>query len=773
MMPPLLTSPWPQGLCIEGADAMNAAGESCGTKPACDRCVRSNTACVYDPVEKSKVALLRDEVVMLRQKVKTLEAMISSAPKSSSPPLSTSVPAKRRSPSDDIPPRPHPPPPPRTQKRSISLSSEDQIKLLNQFSQVQHVAYEYTNVPPNRGFLSPSHPAGEPYAAKTSAFLLASHFSPNPALRSLSTDLLECTRDCIDEAIRTADFSPRSLTLARPMPSAALVLDAIHASTLLASWLLVQGRCVECQQTLFSAAKLAILSGIHKIRSLDSTGRTPSPISPKHPPSSHSGQRSPISDERYKPSSADGRLSPSHLQPLGSSTQRSVTPATQNFEASAEGPIKTMIPRPVGIADTKNRVGILWQLLCLGELIMIVLGHEAGYHTAAKDKRRIYKTGQVLGCLGPSPMGEGCRLKWAGAAWNGDSGAKERGCAEFLSLLYGRPGYDGTTSDVGGAGEVGAHLGRWLDPRDDYPERTEEIRRGRMLNVSLPWEDCPSEVRVETIWPDFDSNETTCTSIASLFHASRKASPSPSLAPTGSTRAGSPPSSVDPYALRAKSVVLLERAVRLSAQSERGSRPSSPRSPNQASSGHPVVGDATRAAIKETDTAISNVLEQLPTERSIAALHPHTLLLCARVRLHETLMSQEHVSQVVWVQSAVAIVRLLDGMRMDDVVRGADLLLAYAWMASYMVLLHERYYVPYHPESEHVARIKSDLDKLKALLDTVGVRMPVIATLFKTSVDQFNALRDRKSASPFATPPPSDNGEVKTEDEHDELVDDD
>ncbi|QRW23992.1 Fungal Zn(2)-Cys(6) binuclear cluster domain [Rhizoctonia solani] len=551
---------------------------------------------------------------MLRQKVKTLEAMISSAPKSSSPPLSTSVPAKRRSPSDDIPPRPHPPPPPRTQKRSISLSSEDQIKLLNQFSQVQHVAYEYTNVPPN------PHPAGEPYAAKTSAFLLASHFSPNPALRSLSTDLLECTRDCIDEAIRTADFSPRSLTLARPMPSAALVLDAIHASTLLASWLLVQGRCVECQQTLFSAAKL------------------------------------------------DGRLSPSHLQPLGSSTQRSVTPATQNFEASAEGPIKTMIPRPVGIADTKNRVGILWQLLCL-----------------------------------------------------------------------------------------------------DY---TAAILMGSSVNVSLPWEDCPSEVRVETIWPDFDSNETTCTSIASLFHASRKASPSPSLAPTGSTRAGSPPSSVDPYALRAKSVVLLERAVRLSAQSERGSRPSSPRSPNQASSGHPVVGDATRAAIKETDTAISNVLEQLPTERSIA-LHPHTLLLCARVRLHETLMSQEHVSQVVWVQSAVAIVRLLDGMRMDDVVRGADLLLAYAWMASYMVLLHERYYVPYHPESEHVARIKSDLDKLKALLDTVGVRMPVIATLFKTSVDQFNALRDRKSASPFATPPPSDNGEVKTEDEHDELVDDD
>ncbi|ELU45243.1 hypothetical protein AG1IA_00729 [Rhizoctonia solani AG-1 IA] len=478
------------------------------------------------------------------------------------------------------------------------------------------------------------------------------------------------------------------------MPSAALVLDAIHASTLLASWLLVQGRCVECQQTLFSAAKLAILSGIHKIRSLDSTGRTPSPISPKHPPSSHSGQRSPISDERYKPSSADGRLSPSHLQPLGSSTQRSVTPATQNFEASAEGPIKTMIPRPVGI---------------------IVLGHEAGYHTAAKDKRRIYKTGQVLGCLGPSPMGYNM------------VGDLPR-CRRIPYTIIGKdprkeavPNFCPSCIDVQDMMEQQA---MW-EELEKLAHYTAAILMGSSVNVSLPWEDCPSEVRVETIWPDFDSNETTCTSIASLFHATRKASPSPSLAPTGSTRAGSPPSSVDPYALRAKSVVLLERAVRLSAQSERGSRPSSPRSPNQAS-GHPVVGDATRAAIKETDTAISNVLEQLPTERSIAALHPHTLLLCARVRLHETLMSQEHVSQVVWVQSAVAIVRLLDGMRMDDVVRGADLLLAYAWMASYMVLLHERYYVPYHPESEHVARIKSDLDKLKALLDTVGVRMPVI-----------------------------------------------
>ncbi|KAJ1300398.1 hypothetical protein OPQ81_005217 [Rhizoctonia solani] len=634
-----------------------------GTKPACDRCVRSNATCVYDPVEKSKVALLRDEVVMLRQKVKTLEAMIGTAPKPSTPPLSTTIPAKRRSPSGDSPPRPHPPPPP--QKRSVNLSSEDQIKLLNQFIKIQHVACEYTDIPPN------PHPAGEPYAAKTSAFLLASHFSSNPSHRSLSTDLLECARDCIDEAIRTADLSPHPMALVRPMPSPALVLDAIHASSLLASWMLVQGRVVECQQTLFSAAKLAILSGIHKIRSLDSTGSTPSPISPSRPKSSHSDQRSLIGDERCKPSSADERLSPSNFERFGSPTSQSyATPTSRSFESpTGEGPIKAMIPRPVGIADTKNRVGIFWQLLCL-----------------------------------------------------------------------------------------------------DY---TAAILMGSSVNVSLPWEDCPSEVRVETVWPDFDSNLSACTSIASLFHTRRKPSPSPSLAPTGSSRADSPSSTVGPHGLRAKSIVLLERAVRLSAQRERGSRASSPRSPGQASPSRTPIDDATRATIKETDAAISNVLEQLPTTRSISHLHPHTLLLCARVRLHETLASQDHVSQVVWVQSAVAIVRLLDGMHIEDIVRGADLLLAYSWMASYMVLLHERYYVPYHPESEHAARIKSDLNKLQVLLDTIGTRMPVIATLFKTSVDQFHSARDRKSKSPLATPPPPDSGGFKTEDEHDELAGDD
>ncbi|KDN35438.1 hypothetical protein RSAG8_11576, partial [Rhizoctonia solani AG-8 WAC10335] len=274
-----------------------------------------------------------------------------------------------------------------TERNSI-LS--DQVKLLNQFIKVQYVAYEYTDIPPN------PHPAGEPYAAKTSAFLLASHFSSNPHHRSLATDLLECARECIDEAIRTADISSQSMALARPMPSPALVLDAIHASSLLASWLLVQ-----------------------------------------------------------------------------------------NVESSSgERPIKAMIPRPVGIADTKNRVGIFWQLLCL-----------------------------------------------------------------------------------------------------DY---TAAILMGSSVNVSLPWEDCPSEVRVETIWPDFDSNGTTCTSIASLFQTGRKASPAPTLGSTGSIRAGSPSSAMDPHALRAKSIVLLERAVRLSAQRERGSRASTPRSPHSPGQASPT-----------------------------------------------------------------------------------------------------------------------------------------------------------------------------------------
>ncbi|CAE6512716.1 unnamed protein product [Rhizoctonia solani] len=528
---------------------------------------------------------------MLRQKVKTLEAMIGTKPSDSS--LSVSVPAKRRSPSGDSPPRPHPPPQP--SKRSVTLSSEDQVKLLNQFIKVQHVAYEYTDIPPNHIPPNP-HPAGEPYAAKTSAFLLASHFSSNPHHRSLATDLLECARECIDEAIHTADISSQSMTLARPMPSPALVLDAIHASSLLASWLLVQGRCVECQQTLFSAAKLV---------------------------------------SRYM-----RRLPPS-------------------------------------------------------------------------------VSGNVTSAL-----------------------LKE----DFLTY--------------------------WVNVPISFSVHLFE----GAVNVSLPWEDCPSEVRVETIWPDFDSNGTTCTSIASLFQTGRKASPAPTLGSTGSIRAGSPSSAMDPHALRAKSIVLLERAVRLSAQRERGSRASTPRSPHspgQASPTRTTVGDPIRAAIKETDAAISNVLEQLPTSRSISCLHPHTLLLCARVRLHETLASQDHVSQVVWVQSAVAIVRLLDGMHMDDIVRGADLLLAYAWMASYMVLLHERYYVPYHPESEHAARIKSDLDRLQVLLDTVGTRMPVIATLFKTSVDQFHSVCGRKSTSPFATPPPPEKGDFKMEDQRDEPAEDD
>ena len=61
-------------------------GQKCsGTKPACDRCVKSGAQCLYDPVEKSKVALLRDEVVMLRERVKVLEAVAKSPTSATTP----------------------------------------------------------------------------------------------------------------------------------------------------------------------------------------------------------------------------------------------------------------------------------------------------------------------------------------------------------------------------------------------------------------------------------------------------------------------------------------------------------------------------------------------------------------------------------------------------------------------------------------------------------------------------------------------------------------
>ena len=105
--------------------------------------------------------------------------------------------------------------------------------------------------------------------------------------------------------------------------------------------------------------------------------------------------------------------------------------------------------------------------------------------------------------------------------------------------------------------------------------------------------------------------------------------------------------------------------------------PVSPRHPPSRRQTSPSV--SLRAAIKETDNAISSVLEQIPIskpEMRAGSLVPHTLLLCARVRLHETLAARDGVSQMIWVQSAVAIVRLLDGMDLDQVGKGADILMA-------------------------------------------------------------------------------------------------
>ncbi|KAG8689591.1 hypothetical protein FRC08_010878 [Ceratobasidium sp. 394] len=204
-----------------------------GTKPACDRCIRSNTPCVYDPVEKSKVALLRDEVLMLREKVKTLEAQISSPPSTAvaSPSPSTTGSASR--------PGSHEPGP-----RSSSpamwrapLSKDDQSQLMDQFIGVQHIANEYVSF---------SRHGQDLPAAQTAAYLFASHFGPT---HPLSQSLLDGSRHSIDESIRIAGQTP-------PTRSAPLVLDAIHASSLLASWMMVNGRLLECQQALFSAAKL-------------------------------------------------------------------------------------------------------------------------------------------------------------------------------------------------------------------------------------------------------------------------------------------------------------------------------------------------------------------------------------------------------------------------------------------------------------------------------------------------------------------------------------
>ncbi|QRV97026.1 Fungal Zn(2)-Cys(6) binuclear cluster domain [Ceratobasidium sp. AG-Ba] len=507
-----------------------------GTKPACDRCVRSNTQCVYDPVEKSKVALLRDEVVMLRQKVKSLEAQITPpSPSTTCSRPSSYEPSSRVQTSSPTPPA----------MWRAPLSADEQSFLLNQFLGIQHVANEYVSFASHQDLP----------AAKMSAYLLASHFSPSTP----SHPFLEWSRHSIDESIRIAGQT-------QPNHSAPLVLDAIHASSLLASWMMINGRLLECQQALFSAAKLAILSGLHKIRSFTLDVPTTSA-----PPS--------------------------------------------------------MVSAPTSTADAKYRVGVFWQLLCLDYTAAIIMG--------------------------PS------------------------------------------------------------------------------VSASLPWEEAPAEVLVETMWPAFETGSPSKAnpgSIASLFKSSQTRAPSPK-----------PSGPVDVGVLRAKAIVLLERAVRVSALWRRSSRSSTPTSPGSPRSPSPD-NEAIRKAIKETDWAISSVLEQLPlgSEMKSVCIVPHTLLLCARVRLHETLAEEnDPVSQVVWVQSAVAIVRLLDGVQVEC----PDLLLAYSWLASHMVLLHEHTYVPYHPESEHAIRIRADLDKLRRLLEGLGKKMPIVATMYKSAVEQFEAQR--------------------------------
>lgn len=73
---------------------------------------------MYDPVEKSKVALLRDEVVMLRERVKVLEAVA----------MSPTTP--ERPPSRGYhPPHVYATEAPRQNSWRVALSAEDQYEL--------------------------------------------------------------------------------------------------------------------------------------------------------------------------------------------------------------------------------------------------------------------------------------------------------------------------------------------------------------------------------------------------------------------------------------------------------------------------------------------------------------------------------------------------------------------------------------------------------------------------------------------------------------------
>lgn len=99
---------------------------------------------MYDPVEKSKVALLRDELLMLRDKVRSLETFYGieapadsllervaarEAAKKAAQGV-VSVPAKRRSPEGGLAERVRQAPPsPGSSSWRVALSVDDQAKL--------------------------------------------------------------------------------------------------------------------------------------------------------------------------------------------------------------------------------------------------------------------------------------------------------------------------------------------------------------------------------------------------------------------------------------------------------------------------------------------------------------------------------------------------------------------------------------------------------------------------------------------------------------------
>lgn len=132
---------------------------------------------------------------------------------------------------------------------------------------------------------------------------------------------------------------------------APIVLDAIHAFALMAAGMLVDGRLVECQQALFSAAKLGTFAVCHCLDMMQSCSWS------------------------WFGSESDMTPLSSHFSiiyfPLWSTAIPSGLHQIRSLSISSNPSVgerqPAMIPRPTSETDVRRRVGVFWQLLCLGE----------------------------------------------------------------------------------------------------------------------------------------------------------------------------------------------------------------------------------------------------------------------------------------------------------------------------------------------------------------------------------------------------------------------